>query len=324
MATRRHGAIEWPTAILAVVIHGGWLATTFFWAALPWPLLMLVGGWLVAWHGSLQHEVMHGHPTRHRRLNDLVGSAPLSLWLPYRLYKKSHMCHHRDESLTDPIEDPESAYLTGEVWARLGPVGRALARFNNTLLGRLALGPLVMILGFLASEAAALARGERWRLGVWVRHLASLLPVLAWLHLVCAMPLSVYALAFVYAGAALGRLRSFAEHRWSDAVAERTAVVERAGLFGLLFLNNNLHVLHHLRPAVPWYRLPELYRAEREALVRHNGGLVYDGYLDILRRFALRPHDEPLFPPLKATARETPAPDRAPAPFPRGLVPSLD
>ncbi|WP_062211703.1 fatty acid desaturase [Aureimonas sp. AU12] len=294
--SQRSQRIEWPTVALAVMIHAGWLLATFFWSALPLPLLMLVGGWFVAWHGSLQHEVMHGHPTRRRIVNDAFGSVPLSLWLPYSLYRMSHLRHHNDEQLTDPIEDPESAYLTDAVWAKLGPVARALVRFNNTISGRLLLGPFVMVLGFLVSEASRLVRGDVRHARIWTLHLLASAGVLAWVLHVCAMPFGVYLLAFVLPGASLGRIRSFAEHRWAERSEERTAIVEQAGAFALLFLNNNLHVLHHLRPAVPWYRLPSVYRNERKALVEQNGGLVYAGYGDVFGRFAFQPHDTPVHP----------------------------
>lgn len=293
----RDSTPEWPTIGLAVVIHAGWLAATFFWQSIPWPLLALAGGWLVAWHGSLQHEVMHGHPTRTRWLNDLVGSVPLGLWLPYRIYKASHLRHHHDEDLTDPIDDPESAYMTAEAWGRLGAVGRWLAEINNTLLGRLTIGPLVMIGGFLWREVAQVVGGDWRHLRHWGGHLVAVVAVLSWVVVVCGMPVWLYLAAFVYVGAAFTRLRAFAEHRFAETQDERTAIVERAGLFGLLFLNNNLHVLHHQRPRLAWYRLPEVYASERAALIDANGGLVYAGYSDVARRFLLRRHDAPLHPP---------------------------
>jgi fatty acid desaturase len=72
----------------------------------------------------------------------------------------------------------------------------------------------------------------------------------------------------------------------------RVAVVERAPILGLLFLHNNLHVAHHDRPGAPWHRLPALYARDRERLLSANGGLVYDGYGEVLRRFLLTPHDQ--------------------------------
>ncbi|WP_020181427.1 fatty acid desaturase [Methylopila sp. M107] len=288
--------VEWPTAALSLVIYGGWLALTFWHERIPLPVLCAAGAWLVAWQASLQHETMHGHPTRSRRINDAIGWPPLSLWLPYPIYRLTHLRHHRDEHLTDPLEDPESVYFASPAWGRLGRVGRALATFNMTLVGRLTLGPVLMIGGFLLSEARLCLGGDRRRIAIWLRHAVGVALVLGWTYGVCGMAVEVYLFGFVFLGAALTRLRSFAEHRWAEAPEERTAIVERGGLLGLLYLNNNLHVLHHLAPTVPWYRLPALYRAERAALVARNGGLVYRGYADVARRFLFRPHDAALHP----------------------------
>lgn len=289
-------SVEWPTVLLTLVIYGGWLAVTWFWRSLPGPLLVGIGAWLLAWQGSLQHEVMHGHPTRIRALNDAIGWPPLTLWLPYAIYRTSHLRHHRDELLTDPIEDPESVYLEGRTWDALSPVPRLLLTLNMTLAGRLLIGPAIMIGAFLRAEARLLRRGAPGRAALWAWHALGCAAVLGWVVIVCGMPAWLYLAGFLYAGAALTRLRSFAEHRYADRHEERTAIVERGGLLGLLYLNNNLHVLHHLRPALAWYQLPKLYARDRVALRSRNGGLVYDGYGDVIRRFLFRIHDRPRHP----------------------------
>ncbi|CAN7652577.1 fatty acid desaturase [Pararhizobium sp. LjRoot238] len=288
--------LEWPTVILAGLIYGSFLALTFWWQQLPLVVVMLAGGWLIAWQGSLQHEVIHGHPTRNQAINDAIGSVPLSLWLPYSIYRDTHLVHHRDEFLTDPIDDPESAYVTKLAWQKMGRPGRWLADFNMTLLGRLTLGPAVMIFSFLISEWRHVRSGVKGRARIWAWHLGAILPVLAWVTVVCAMPLWLYLFGFVYIGAALTRLRSFAEHRYADDHEERTAIVEGSAILGLLYLYNNLHVLHHLRPGISWYRLPSVYSDNRDKLVSHNGGLVYRGYWDVARRFFLTRHDDPRHP----------------------------
>ena len=45
---------------------------------------------LLTWYGSLQHETIHGHPTPFRRFNGMLGSLPLSLWIPYTVYRETH------------------------------------------------------------------------------------------------------------------------------------------------------------------------------------------------------------------------------------------
>ena len=70
---------------MAVAIYGGWLALTWYHHALPWWLVLPLGGWLVGWHGSLQHEIIHGHPTRRQAINTALAMAPVALWLPFPL-----------------------------------------------------------------------------------------------------------------------------------------------------------------------------------------------------------------------------------------------
>jgi fatty acid desaturase len=281
---------------------------TYFWASIPTVVLAIAGGWLLAWHGSLQHEVLHGHPTRIRPVNDLIGSVPLALWLPYALYKRAHLKHHNDEWLTDPIEDPESYYLTGDVWQRTGAFGRLLAVVDNTLAGRLIIGPLVSLATFWGHEASHFARGDFRNVRIWFFHLIGCALVLTWVLAVCGMPLWVY-LVTVYTGIGFSRLRSFAEHQYAGAKEERTAIVENTPAFGLLFLYNNLHIVHHSRPALPWYKIPGLYKANRDAFLKLNGGLVYNGYFEVARRYLFRAHHEPVHPQHPETAAGTDLPE---------------
>jgi fatty acid desaturase len=292
---RQLAAVEWPTFALALVIYAGWLAVSWWWRELPASLLVILGGWLLAWHGSLQHETIHGHPTRLRWLNKAFGFPPLGLCLPYELYRRSHLRHHRNSHLTDPVEDPESAYLTARAWRRLGPVGRALQRASLTLGGRILLGPILIVVRLLKRELVRLAAGNRKRRRIWIHHLTAVSAILGWVALVCHMPLWIYVSAFVYPGMALTQLRAFAEHRWAADPAHRTAIVE-ASLFGILFLHNNLHAVHHALPQLPWYRLPAVYRAARAEFLRDNGGLLYHGYADVARRFLWRLHDVAVHP----------------------------
>jgi fatty acid desaturase len=287
----RSSSIEPHTLWLAVAVYGGWITATLFHGLLPLPLLPLIGGWLLAWQGSLQHETIHGHPTPWPRINAMLGAVPLSLWLPYACYRRTHLAHHASEYLTVPGSDPESRYLDGGsgIGAR---VRRRLAVGSSTLLGRLILGPPFEIIGFLWAEATLLLQGDKERLKTWTGHLIQAALIVAWLKLACGMSLLSYALWFIYPGAALTLLRSFAEHRDAPDPGHRIAIVEQAPIFGLLFLNNNLHAVHHRHPRAGWWELPKLYRRDRERILEENGGLVYRGYRDVFQRYALTPHDQ--------------------------------
>jgi fatty acid desaturase len=289
-------AVEWPTLVLAILIYGMWFAATFFWRALPWPVMAALGSVAVAWHMSLQHEIIHNHPTRWRRLNRAIGAWPLALWLPFEVYRITHLQHHNDNRLTDPLEDPESYYFTTEQWRLLGPAGRALARAQSTLAGRLILGPALAMGRFWAGEAQKLARGNLRHASILARHLIQVVLVLTWVVGVCGMPFWLYFWAFVYLGTSLALIRSYAEHRAEAEVERRTAIVENSWLLGPLFLFNNLHVVHHMRANLPWYELPRWYRLNRDAVIARNGGLVYRSYFDVAWRYLLKPHHVPVHP----------------------------
>ncbi|MBI3506576.1 MAG: fatty acid desaturase [Proteobacteria bacterium] len=286
--------IEWPTVAVIAFVHASWLVLTWYHADIPLPLWLAWAIWISAWWGSVQHEIIHRHPTASDGLNRLLGMPPLWLWLPFERYRQTHLVHHRDERLTDPVDDPESRYFTPDQWMRLGPVGRAIAWTQATLLGRIVFGPALVIPGFILGDFRAIAAGDRRIAAVWAIHLAWLAPVLVWIFGVCGVPIWQYTLAFVDLGLGVAMIRSFAEHRAAGPVGHRTAVVEDSPIFGLLFLNNNLHVAHHRWPRAAWYRLPALHAAHRAEIVAGNGNLVYHGYGDLFRRFALCPHDAPL------------------------------
>ena len=288
--------VEWPTLALAAAIHGGWIALCVLHESLPWWGFVAAAAWVSAWFGSLQHEIIHGHPTRSRMVNAALAMPPLWLWLPWGRYRDSHLAHHADSRLTDPLDDPESRYWTPQAWAALGAAGRAIDDAQSTLAGRLALGPAWGMSRFLRAEFAALRQGDRDARGAWLVHALWMVPHCAFVFWICGVPPWLYVLGFVQGGFSLTLLRSFAEHRAATDPAHRTAIVENSPVFGLLFLFNNLHAAHHRWPRVPWYRLPALHRARREALIAGNGGLVYDGYAEIARRFLLRRHDAAIHP----------------------------
>jgi fatty acid desaturase len=287
---------EAPTVALAVVIYGLWLGLTYWHRSLPIWVLAPLGAWTVAWQMSLQHEVIHGHPTRSKLINTLVGTWPLSLWLPYEIYRRTHIMHHNDSRLTDPLDDPESYYWTEAQWRKLDPLSRLIVSAQSTLLGRVTLGPAWSMFRFWQGMVRqALSRDHRLA-PIFARHALEVALVLFWVVYVCKMPFWTYFWAFAYAGTALATVRSYAEHRAEENEEQRTAIVEKSYVLGTLFLFNNLHVAHHVRPAMPWYQLPEFYRRNREAMIARNGGLLYNGYFDVARRYLLRPHDRLLHP----------------------------
>ena len=287
--------IEWPTIGVAIITYVGWLLLTYYHLLIPDQILLVLGGACIALQSSLQHETMHGHPTRVRLINKLIGYPPLSLWLPYEIYRSTHMQHHINELLTDPLSDPESAYVSTETWISWPKWVRLLATANTTILGRLLIGPYLTVGRFWQAEFSALVNGDCAHLSIWVTHAFSVLMVVCWLTF-CRFDLAHYFLLFLLPGTMLLSLRSFAEHRAEYTPNRRTAIVENASVLSLLFLNNNLHAVHHSYPYIPWYRLPEIYRQNRTELLSANNYLVYDGYAEVVMKYLYSKHDALIHP----------------------------
>ena len=285
---------EWPTWLVIAAVYGGFAALLAGHAAMPAWFALPAGMILFAWHASLQHECLHGHPTGKALIDDTIAFPPISLWLHYAIYKESHLLHHRDPRLTDPYDDPESFYVSTENWMRRGPVGRGLRLVLNTLAGRLVLGPAWAAIRFWIVFIDQARRGDQKALRRILVHAAAVAVILYLALSVAGVPLWLYAL-WAYGGVALLLLRSFAEHRAAEKPGHRTALVEADPFFALLFLNNSLHAVHHHRPGLAWYRLPAAYRESRTEYLSGNGQYLIPGYATLLR-FLVRPKENPVLP----------------------------
>ena len=295
---------EWPTLLLLALTYIVWAGGTLLWDIAP-VLAILLTGLAITQHASLQHEALHGHPFRTPWVNEALVFPALLLFVPYRRFRDTHLQHHFDPNLTDPYDDPESNYHDPQVWAGLNAVQRGLWVANNTLAGRMIIGPLLGNFCFVVSDFKAMARGDRKVRQAWALHVAGLAMVALWL-MVAPMPVWGYLLA-VWLGVALLKIRSFLEHRAHEACRARTVVVEDRGPLALLYLNNNFHVVHHMHPQVPWYELPALYAARKAHYLRRNDEYVYANYLQVFRQYFLRVKDpvpHPVWP-----VRKTPSED---------------
>lgn len=287
---------ELPTLALGLVLYGSWLALTWYHTALPLWLLFLAGGYVTQWHFSLQHESIHGLRSWPAWLRTAFVWPPIGLWMPYPLYHRSHSTHHVNFNLTHPGLDTESYYLTQAGWAGAGRGRRVLVRLNQLLWFRLVFGPFLRLHRLSQREVGRLRQGDRSNVKHWLVHALSVAVVLYWVIAVCGMPLWTYLLCFAYPGMSLGMLRTFIEHRYGERPMERVAIVESNTLMGLLYLFNNLHLVHHRQPTLPWYRIPARFRAQRAELLQLNGNFYFRGYGEIVRRFGFRTVFDPIHP----------------------------
>ena len=287
--------IEWPTWLLIVFVYNSWLLLLQFYhdlgAILAIPLLTFI----CALHGSMCHEIIHGHPTRMAWFNALLGRIPLTLFLPYPIYCESHLQHHHDEDITIPGRDPESYYCSANEYQNKSKPGKVFAWVNMTVAGRLLLNPAVEIFRLTKMVSTAVITFDIRAIWVWLVHLALVGVILLLVTQYFQVPWWQYLLVAYFANS-LTRIRSFYEHRARTTVSERTVIMESGWFFRLLFLNLNYHLAHHDHPAIPWYRSADYYQAHRLELINRSGDFYYRGYRFWLLGHLFRPVDSPVHP----------------------------
>lgn len=289
--------IEWITLGLFLLCIGVLVGAVTWLAALA-PVLATVPVVLaLVLHASLTHEALHGHPFPSRWASEALVIINPGLAIPYIRFRDTHLAHHQDANLTDPYDDPESNYLDPAVWAGLPAWRRHVLGWNNTLVGRMVVGPVVAQAAFMAQDVRAIRAGDKQVLLAWLLHLpgvvlvvgaVALSPMAVWHYLLCC-----------YLALSILKIRTFLEHQAHEHARGRTVIVEDRGLLAFLFLNNNFHVVHHMHPHVPWYRLPALYRARSTRYLDRNDGYRYASYREVFARHAWQAKDpvpHPLWP----------------------------
>ena len=290
-------AIEWPTVFLWLACWGLWLLGVF---VLPMASMLLAGVVLtlvLVSQSSLSHEALHGHPFASRRVNDGLAIVSLGLLVPYIRFRDTHLAHHIDERLTDPYDDPETNFYDPAVWARMAHWQQQIMQLNNTLLGRMLIGPLISQVMFMRGDWREMRQGNRAIIGAWGIHLLSSALVIT-VVVTSPMPIWIYLMCCYFAMSVL-KIRTFLEHRAHQYSTARTVIIDDKGPLAFLFLNNNLHAVHHLHPQVAWYNLPRLYRDNTDSYNRFNEDYNYRSYAQVIARYFVKAKDpvpHPLWP----------------------------
>ena len=284
---------EWRTLLVVAAVYGMTVLTVVRYEVLtPWlavPMLAILG----AWHLSMQHEVLHGHPFKNQFINDAIGGIPVTLWIPYLAFKKDHYEHHLSD-LTNPALDNESYYVSQEQWDKAGRIRRAAWTANRTILFRMFVWTIVSTITYVLTVLKRAVRNEKSdRLAVAL-HVVGVVFVV-YLVSLSSMPLWQFALGTTYGGRILNAIRPFPEHKYQSGVETRTAMIMAGRFMSLLMLNNNLHVAHHDEPGVPWYRYDKLMQRVNAVQRARDAGVLYEGgYAEIFRRFSFTPVDSPV------------------------------
>ena len=261
-AKRNMPEIAWPTIALAIGLLAGFALSC--WAALSniWPVWAstLANAIILYALYTPVHDAAHSAIVPRikglRWVNTAIGMACAApLWMFFHEHRKAHFRHHAHTNMQD---DPD-------LWAK-GSFARVtliqipwllINAFNPVALWRVCghlrlstaecLGAMAQFALHCAIVAAIVAAGYGTELVfLW------LLPWFVGLHVMQTM--------FGWAP----------HHDHSELGRYRDTRIAEFPLGDIVTLQQNLHLIHHMLPAVPWYRYRAVYREIRPILEANN------------------------------------------------------
>lgn len=232
------GETAWPTVAVFLGALGVQLGSALAWSAGLWPYwaaLPLETACAYA-QFTVLHDACHGSLSKRRWLNESLGhAATFVLFGPYDAIRRNHLHHHAHTN--DPKEDPDF-WVAGTTWpstllrcftqlqAHYWQYFTRLRRWDVVLLRAVLVVALIACLHLWAWDAGALG------------------PLL--LHWALPAQLAGFLLALTF---------DYWPHRPHTArgrLKDTAALLPRA--LDPLFLRQNLHIVHHLYPTIPWHR----------------------------------------------------------------------
>lgn len=250
--------LAWPTlalAIMAPLCMAAIIAAGLAGQAPLWTCAIVLAPLSFA-HYTIVHECVHGNlfpsAPRLRWLHDVFGwIGALGLSSPYPLLRRSHLLHHAH---TNTAEDPDLLVK--------GPFRALIVKW--LMLSLFSLTPSWLnrrIRPEFRGYASTLTEGERVQVDVFTT-LTTLFAI------ACALSgwFAQWALLwFVPTRLAMLMLHVFFQwlphHPFDESARYLNTRISLWPGAGLLLLQQNLHLLHHLWPSVPFYNYPRLYQA---------------------------------------------------------------
>ena len=242
-----------------------------------WWVLVPVQGVLIVFLFTLEHECTHRTPFRSDALNTWVGRmCGLLLVLPFEWFRYFHLAHHRWTNV--PGKDPE---LEGDKPVNLRAWILHVSGVPYWVAGvRLTFG---LVLG--RATGAYLPPRALPRMVAEARGMA-LIYVLAAVSLFWSSAVFWVWFLPVLIGQPVLRLYLLAEHGDCPFVAnmfENTRTTFTNRLVRALAWNMPYHVEHHVYPAVPFHRLPDLH-----VQIRQHLQVTAPGYAAFTKEFLAR------------------------------------
>ena len=239
---------------------------------------------MIALHlsGTVIHEACHQAAHPNRVINAVLGhGSGLILGFAYPVFTRVHLQHHAN--VNHPRNDADHFVSTG------GPLWMIAPRFfyHEVFFFQRRLWRKYELLEWALSRLCLVAL-----IGLSLQY--------GFIHFV----LNYWFVPALIVGVTYGLFFDYFPHRpFQDQDRWHNARTYASPVLNVLILSQNYHLIHHLWPSVPWYRIQAAYYAVKP-LLDAKGSLQTFGVFDDRRNFAqflydifLGVHFEPTSPP---------------------------
>jgi fatty acid desaturase len=274
ISRRYSGGVGWPTVLLCLFLTSIYVLVIVGWSVGDVPLWagFIVNAVLTYAFYTVHHDANHksisGRNARWRWLDRACGEiAAVPLLLNFAGWSSEHLRHHSHTN--DPLHDPDMI-VAGPLW---GVPLKWLAAMTLTVLGAL---PFIGDTIFQRALSAVMPDGfpaPTERMQTENRQLRRYMQV-AIAVVIASIPLGLFMPVFFlwWLPGRVGILALMVLFQWLPHVpfdSTKRFANTRVNTFRgstWLLLQQDRHLVHHLYPAVPWYRYRALFREIRPLL----------------------------------------------------------
>ena len=250
-----HPTVAWPTVLMAIFTAGGWFLTVYsgFMGWLPIWAAGTMAAFLAYWAFTPVHDATHRSLSKVKVLNDGLGwMCGVPLLSPFSAFRYMHLTHHKYTN--DPERDPDYWSGGGHKW---------------TLLLRWLTQDLHYY--YIALKVTR-ERPLGWVAATWIGAIAINGPVFyllfsGYAYETITLILIPSRIAVAILAATFDWLPHDPHEVESRSDRFRATSILIDPWLTPLFLFQNYHLIHHLYPAVPFYRYAQVWRLEKERLI---------------------------------------------------------
>ena len=250
-----HPTIAWPTVFVALLSVSGWVMSIYagFQGALSLAVACACATFFAYWAFTPVHDATHSSLSKNKLINEGLGwLSSVVILAPFSAFRYVHLMHHKHTN--NPELDPDYWSGGGRRW---------------TLVPRWLTQDLhyYVIAVRVSRERGVAFIAQTWGFFFLTYSVIAALMVQGYVYETLVLILIPSRLAIAFLAVTFDWLPHDPHEVESRDDRFRATSILIDPWLTPLFLFQNYHLIHHLYPAVPFYRYAQIWELEKERLI---------------------------------------------------------